>query len=173
MYVSIGQNTKNVKKTVNTTIIKVRKANPHCEPRRKRIETSENTKATRKQMKNKTENVTPKIDQNVPCPALKTKSPHKITNTMRISFENHAESAPPRPEWWNEAGEIVDQRCLAYKFASTPLDCLNAPLEEECFAPLRLKPPEPVLKITWIRAPVDPVITRFRQRKFRKTTFGA
>ena len=39
-----------------------------------------------------------KIDQKVPCLASKLKSPHETMNTTRTSFENHADSAPPRPE---------------------------------------------------------------------------
>ena len=69
----------------------------------------------------------PKMDQNGPCSAWKIQSPEEITSTMRISVKNHADSAPPRHATRNEAGEIFDQKCLAHKFASTPLDCLNAP----------------------------------------------
>ena len=55
-------------------------------------------KDTQRKQKLKNQILTTKIDQNVPCVTSKQKSPHQIANTTRISFEKHAESAPPRPE---------------------------------------------------------------------------
>ena len=49
------------------------------------------------------------INQKVPCLPSKLKSPDKAINTTRIYIENHADSAPPRPESWDEAREIVNQ----------------------------------------------------------------